>query len=141
MFGHRSFLILGGESPADIKSLTEGGYEISDCRFPIEQGVDYTGKVTTRVYFGRINIILSQLPPKEIIEWGINSRRYHDGAIVVLDANNIPLEKVIFKNAACIRFKMNYTEYGDSYITTEIALQAQKLIVDDGIEFDNEWIY
>jgi hypothetical protein len=31
MFGHRSFLMLGGGGiPADIKSLTEGGYEIKD---------------------------------------------------------------------------------------------------------------
>jgi hypothetical protein len=30
MFGHRSFLMLGGGSPADIRSLTKGGYELAN---------------------------------------------------------------------------------------------------------------
>jgi hypothetical protein len=140
MFGHRSFLVLGGDSAADIMSLVEGGYEISDCRFSFEQGIDDMGKATTRVYFGVMYITLSQLPPNEIIEWALNSRKYCDGAIVVLDAENIPVEKVIFQNAACLNFKINYVEQGESYIITEIVIQAQKLIVGSGIDFDNEWI-
>ena len=39
MHGHRSFLILGGDSPADILSLTEGGYEISNYTYSFEQGM------------------------------------------------------------------------------------------------------
>ena len=39
MFGHRSFLVIGGGA-ADILSLVKGGYEILDCNFAFEQGVD-----------------------------------------------------------------------------------------------------
>jgi hypothetical protein len=69
MFGHRSFLILGGGGPADIVSLIKGGYEIVGCHFAFEQGVDERGKATTRVHGGTINITLSQLPPQPVIDW------------------------------------------------------------------------
>jgi hypothetical protein len=36
MHGHKSFLILGGNTAADIVSLIEGGYEILDCAFSFE---------------------------------------------------------------------------------------------------------
>ena len=139
MFGHRSFLVIGGDSPADILSLINGGYEISDCRFSFEQGLDDKGKATTRVYFGIINIKLPQLPSKDIIEWAINARKYNDGAIIVLDAENTPIEKVLFKNTACVNFKLYHTQHGDSYTITELVLQAEKIIVGNGIDFENEW--
>ena len=139
MFGHRSFLVLGGGGAVNVMSLIKGGYEISNCRFSFEQGIDDKGKASTRVYFGVIHLTLSQLPPNEIIEWALNSRKYHDGAIVVLNEENIPIEKVIFQHTACINLKINYVEQGDSYVITEIAIQAEKIIVGNGIDFDNEW--
>ncbi|MDR2816254.1 MAG: type VI secretion system needle protein Hcp [Proteiniphilum sp.] len=141
MFGHRSFLVIGGDSPADIKSLINGGYEILDCNFDFRQGVDRNGKATTRVYSGTLNVKVSQLPRKDLIEWALNSRKYSDGTIVMLDANNIPVEKIIFKNATCISFGIDYTEKGDSYTCTKLVIQTEKMIVGDGIEFENEWIY
>ena len=140
MFGHRSFLVIGGGA-ADILSLIGGGYEILDCNFDFRQGVDRKGKATTRVYSGTIYVKLSQLPKNDLIEWALNSRKYSNGFIVVLDANNIPLEKFIFSNATCINFGIDYTLKGDSYTCTKLVIQAEKLIVGDGIEFENEWIY
>ncbi len=61
MFGHRSFLVLGGGA-ADILSLIKGGYEISKCNFSFQQGVDQKGRVSTRVYGGTIHLVLPQLP-------------------------------------------------------------------------------
>ena len=52
MFGHRAFFVIGGDSPADIKSLINGGYEVLDSNFSFQQAIDRTGKATTRVYSG-----------------------------------------------------------------------------------------
>jgi hypothetical protein len=133
--------MMGGGSPADLKSLVSGGYEILDCNFDFRQGIDRNGKATTRVYSGTLNVKLSQLPRKELIEWALDSRKYSDGVIVMLDANNIPVEKIIFKNATCINFGINYTLKGDSYTCTRLIIQTEKLVVGDGVEFENEWIY
>ncbi len=140
MFSHRSFLMLG-DGAADILSLIKGGYEILDCHFSFEQGIDERGKATTRVHGGTIQVTLSQLPPQQIIEWGLQSRKYHDGVIVVLDAENIPLEKILFQNAACINMDLNYTQKGDGYAVTKLTIQAETIIVGSGIDFMNEWTF
>jgi len=140
MFGHRSFLMLGGGA-ADILSLIKGGYEIKECRFSFEQGIDNKGKATTRVYAGTIYITLSQTPPKNIIEWALQPRKYQDGVIVVLDSDNIPLEKIFFQNAACVDFEIDYIQSGNSYFSTRIAIQAEVLTVGQGINFNNEWTF
>ena len=140
MFGHRSFFMIGGGA-ADIKSLISGGYEILDCNFSFHQDIDRTGKATTRVYSGTLDVKLSELPKKDLIEWALESRKYMDGMIVVLDPNNIPLEKVLFKNATCINFGIDYTLKGESYTCTSLIIQCEKMIVGDGIDFENEWVY
>ena len=139
MFGHRSFLLLDSESGANILSLIKGGYEISDFNFSFQQGIDDKGKATTKVHGGVINITLSQLPPQPIIEWGMQPKKYLDGIIVILDAENIPLEKIFFKKAACVDFEVSYTQSDESYSETHIIIQAKQLIVGEGIEFENGW--
>lgn len=138
MFSHRSFLVLGGGA-ADIVSLIKGGLEISNCNYVFQQGVDDKGKVTTRVYGGAINVTLAQLPTAEITDWALDSRKYKDGMIIVLDAENMPIEKIIFENAACISFEINYTQTGDTYTSTKIRIETETLIVGDGVDFLNEW--
>ena len=139
MFGHRSFLMIGGGA-ADIKSLISGGYEIAKCNFTFQQGLDDKGHVSTRVYSGTIHVVLPQLPPKDILEWAVQSRKYHDGMIVLVDNENIPLEKIFFKNAACIGIEVEYTYQGSSYSTTSIVIQAENMVVGNGITFQSEWI-
>ena len=141
MFGHRVFFIIGSNSPADIKSLISGGYEVLDCGFNFRQGIDKFGKATTRVYSGTLDVKLSELPKNDLTEWALESRKYMDGMIVVLDADNLPLEKVFFKNATCINFGIDYTLKGDSYTCTKLIIQSEKMIVGDGIDFENEWVY
>ena len=139
MYGNRSFLIIGGGG-ADIISLIKGGHEIYSCNFSFQQGVDPRGKATTKVYGGRIDLVLDKLPSTEIIEWGMKSRKYKDGIIVLLDNENLPLEKTIFQNAVCCEMEIDYTEEGDEYARTRLVIQAEKLIVGNGINFDNEWV-
>jgi hypothetical protein len=139
MFGHRSFLVLGGGGPADIVSLIKGGYEILDCVYSLEQGIDERGKATTRVYGGSFDITLSQLPPRPIVEWVLNSRKYSDGAVIVLDEQNTPVSKILFEHATCTCFDINYMQQGSGYVATKLLIQAERVIFDDGIEFNNEW--
>lgn len=139
MFGHRSFLMLGSAGAADIISLIKGGNEVLDCHFSFEQGIDDKGKATTKVYGGTLHITLSQLPPQNIIEWAIKSRKYSDGSIVILNDENIPLEKILFINGICTNMEINYTQKGESYSATKLIIQAEKLIVGNSVDFDNEW--
>jgi len=138
MFSHRSFLVLGGGA-ADIISLIKGGLEISEFNFSFQQGIDTRGKATTRVFGGVITMSLSQLPPDSIIEWALSSRKYLDGAIVMVDAENMPVGKVLFENTACVSMEIDHTQSGDSYISTRLVIHAEVINVGNGIDFLNEW--
>lgn len=46
----------------------------------------------------------------------------------------------MFDNAACLKMQINYSQQGESYITTDLTLQAERLLFDNGIEFENAWI-
>jgi hypothetical protein len=81
------------------------------------------------------------LPHNDLIEWALDSRKYSDGFIVLLDADNIPIEKTLFKNATCLEFGIDYMQKGESYTVTKLVVQAETLIVGNGIEFENEWVY
>jgi len=132
--------VIGGGA-ADIVSLIKGGLEISNCNFSFMQDVDISGKATTRVQGGIIEVTIPQLPPQSIVDWAIDSRKYQSGLIVSLDAENMPLEKILFENAACVDFEIEYTYAGDAYASTKILIQAEVLTVGDGVEFLNEWTF
>jgi len=130
-----------GGGAADIKSLIQGGYEILDCHFAFQQGIDQKGKATTKVQSGTMQITLSQLPPKDILNWALEPRKFMDGMIVLVDEENIPIEKILFKKANCVNLDIDYTLKGNSYTFTKLIIQAEMLVVGSGIEFENEWIH
>ena len=139
MFGNRSFLILGSAEGSNILDLMKGGFEIMDCSFSFNQGIDNKGKASTDVRGGIISLLLSQLPPKEIIEWGLNPRRYLDGSIVLLDGENLPIEKIIFTNTACVGMSISYAQGGSSYACTRLIIHAEKIQVGNNVDFENKW--
>lgn len=142
MFGNRSFLMLGSAGGTNILDLMKGGLEIMDYNFSIYQGIDDKGKATTRTAAGSINLTISQLPNEEIIEWALNSRKYLDGCIVLLDGDNSPVEKIVFKNAACVNFDITYAVKGTGYAATRLSIQAEAINMGDGDDndFSNEWV-
>ena len=133
--------MLGGDAPADIKSLTERGYEIMHCRFGFRQGIDSNGKATTSVRGGMVEVALSRIPPDTIIEWALNSRKYIDAAIIILDADNVPVEKIFLNHAACTEFEMECTRSDNSYITVKLRITAEHMTVAGDITLTNNWIY
>ncbi len=46
---------------------------------------------------------------------------------------------MFFKEATCVGLDVDYTQSGDSYATTKLIVQAQKLIVGNGI--DSSFLY
>jgi hypothetical protein len=140
MSGFRTFLKLGELSDGSIKGLFQGGYELEHCNYNFAQGIDEKGETQTRVHGGVIFFTIAQLPSDELIKWSLNSRNYLSGAIILYDANNIPVEKTFFIKAACVHMKINYENIGKSYVSANFVIHAQGMVV--GVEkFENEWIF
>jgi hypothetical protein len=139
MFAHKTYLKIGDFTGTDFMSLVKSGYELANFEFSFSQGTDDTGKASTEVFGGTLSMTLPMLPPNVIIEWALDSRKYKKGVIVVLDDHNVPQEKIMFENAACISMGIDYTQTGESYIFTRLKLQAERLIFGNGLDFDNFW--
>ena len=91
------------------------------------------------MYGGLIHVLLTQIPPDEITQWQLDPRMRKDGVIILLDYDNTPIEKLKFENAICAEMTFDYIMKGESYCQTRIAIQAEKIAIDDGIPIDNEW--
>lgn len=129
MFGSKTFLRIGALEDLSMQGLFRDSHELLACSYAFSQGVDNNGKAQTEVHGGMINITYPNIPPPEVTQWMLNSRKYEDGAIVICDENNMPLEKVFFEKAACIGLELEYIQNGKGYTHTKIVIQAQKIIV------------
>lgn len=87
---------------------------------------------------GTIFLTYASLPQEDMLRWMLGSVQYEDGAIVICDDNDEPLEKIIFEQAACVGLEIEYTQTGKSYIHTKITLQARKIKV-GGTTLENRW--
>lgn len=139
MFAHKTYLKIGDLTGADFNSLISSGYELDNFEYGFQQGVDDTGKASTEVYGGMLTMTLTMLPPNAVIEWALNSRKYQKGAIIILNEQNEPQHKLLFENAACVSMSVDYTQKGKAYISTKLVLQAERLIFENGFDFDNFW--
>ena len=139
MFGHRSFLVLGGGA-ADLISLIKGGNEVANFEISFEQGISDDGKAQTEVVGGAIHVVLPKLPGDDLIKWGIKSKEYRDGIIVTLDEENHPVNKIIFRHAACVGFQVAYKRTGSAYSSTMLTIQARDLILGKEVKKNNRWV-
>ena len=138
MFGHKSFLRIGALSDSSISGLYKDSYELESCSYSFSQGIDLNGKPQTDVHGGTIFLTYAGLPQEDMLRWMLGSVQYEDGAIVICDDNDEPLEKILFEQAACVGLEIEYTQKGKSYIHTTITLQARKIKV-GGTALENRW--
>lgn len=138
MFGHKSFLRIGALNDSSISGLYKDSYELESCSYNFSQGVDVNGKPQTEVSGGTIYLTYGGLPQNDMLRWMLGSTKYEDGAIVVCNDNNEPLEKVHFEQAACVGLEIEYAQKGKAYIQTKITLQVRKIKVGETI-LENRW--
>lgn len=138
MFGHKSFLRIGALSDSSISGLYKDSYELDSCSYSFSQGVDVNGKPQTEVRGGTIYLTYGGLPQDDMLRWMLGSTKYEDGAIVVCNDNNEPLEKVYFEQAACVGLEIEYAQKGKAYIQTKITFQVRKIKVGE-TTLENRW--
>lgn len=139
MFGHRVFLRMGDLPDVSIGGLLKNAYELLSCSYNFKQGTDADGKAQTEVYGGCFTITLPSLPSQELVKWMLRPGKMVDGSIVLCDSNNLPLSKIFFKNAACVNMEIVYMQKGNSYLSTQLLIQAEQIVY-GAITFTNKWV-
>lgn len=138
MFGHKSFLRIGALNDSSISGLYKDSYELEKCSYSFLQSTDTNGKPQTEVRGGNIHLTYGGLPQPDLLRWMLGSTKYEDGAIVVCDDNDEPLEKVFFEQATCVGLEIEYVQNGKNYIQAKVILQARKIRVSE-TTLENRW--
>lgn len=139
MFGHKCFLRIGALEDSSINGLYRDSYELLSCEYGFAQGADRNGKAQSEVRGGTINMVYPNVPPPEIVDWMLKSAKVEDGVIVICDSNDVPLEKVYFEKGVCVGMNINYTQEGNSFVTTNISVQANVIKVGTST-LENRWV-
>lgn len=141
MFSHNSYLILGELSTLGVNpvSLSKSGYELTHCSYSFIKQIDNKGEVQSNTIGGVVKVEINSIPSKELIDWSLNHRRYHNGAIIFCDDSGTPLEKLFFTETACIEMELSYIKTGNGYIKTQLTLSAKTLTF-GRITFNSKWI-
>jgi len=138
MFGHKCFLRVGTLSDSSISGLYRESYELLNCNFSFSQGIDNNGKTQSDIKGGSIRFTFPNLPTEEMVQWMLKSNKLESGAIVICDNDDVPLEKILFEDSACINMNINYTQGGKNYMATQMEIQARKITVEEAT-LENNW--
>ncbi len=139
MFGHKCFLRLGQLNDSSISGLYRDSYELLSCNYSFAQGTDQNGKPQTDVKGGTIDVVYPNVPPTEFMIWMLKSGKLENGAIVICDANDVPLQKILFEDGACVALNVDYSQQGASFTSTSITIQVNKIKIGE-VQLENRWV-
>jgi hypothetical protein len=139
MFGHKWFLRLGELADSSILGLIHDANELVHCSYSLHQGVDHKGQAQADVSIGEIILLYDGLPTQEIINWAISSVSFQDGALVLCDTDNAPVNKVFFKDGACVGMSINYISEGTSPVLTQLIIHPREISFGD-IAISKSWL-
>lgn len=139
MHGYKSFLRLGSFDDPNIFSLQKDGYELMSFTNHFHQDIDEKGKVLSEVKGGTISILIDGFPSQELVDWGVESKTYHSGEIIVLDSDNNIMEKIQFEQGACTLFKIHYKNVGKAYCATKLVIESRNIKAGVNVELNRRW--
>lgn len=139
MFGHKCFLRIGQLEDSSASGLYKYSYELLSCDFGFAQSMDRNGKPQSEVQGGTISMVYPNVPPQEIVDWMLKSGKVENGAIVICDANDLPLEKVYFEDGVCTGMKVGYHQSGNGYVYTNIQIDVRKISVGN-VAIEKRWV-
>ncbi|HHU58802.1 MAG TPA: type VI secretion system needle protein Hcp [Bacteroidales bacterium] len=139
MFGHKCFLRIGQLEDSSASGLYKYSYELLSCDFGFAQSMDRNGKPQSEVQGGTISMVYPNVPPQEIVDWMLKSGKVENGAIVICDANDLPLEKVYFEDGVCTGMKVGYHQSGNGYVSTNIQIDVRKISVGN-VAIEKRWV-
>ncbi len=114
--------------------------ELVHCSYSLGQDIDRKGQPQTSVKVGSVVLTYDGIPTPEIIRWSLTPTILYNGVLVLCDADENPIDKVYFEDAACIAMEINYISEGSSSILTQIHLQPRKLILGNE-RLERRWLH
>lgn len=115
-------------------------YRVVNCDYSLNQFVDDTGRPSSTVRAGTINLTVESTDDTKLFEWMCDSYMRKDGKITFNKRDEDAKMKVLeFKEAYMVSYKELFDNSGPGSMQESFSLSAHVVKMGDG-EIESEWV-
>jgi len=115
-------------------------YNVVNVNYGLIQETDATGRPSSVVRGGKIELTVESTGGTELFELMTNNFERKDGSVVFVKRDNdATLKELTFKEAYVVKYKENFDSTGDNPLTESIVLSAKEINMGSGGHV-NEWV-
>ncbi len=112
---------------------------VLDCSFSFKQGVDYTGRPSSKPQGGEICLLIESTAKTDFLDWMISSSNTKKGKITFYRRDNMSsLKNLEFNDAYCIEYKEHFNATNEQPFITHLVLSAREITI-KGTTYTNNW--
>jgi hypothetical protein len=114
-------------------------YRVLSCSYSLNQQVDNTGRPSSVVRGGIVNLVTESTDDTSLFEWMCDSYLKKDATITFNKRDeNAKLKELIIAEAYMISYEESFNDSGGGAMTQNFSLSARNIKMGDG-EHENEW--
>lgn len=115
-------------------------YRVVNCSYSLNQFVDDTGRPSSTVRAGTIDLVVESTDDTTLFEWMCDSYMRKDGKITFNKRDeDAKMKELEFKEAYMVHYSESFSEGGVGSMQESFSLSAHSIKMGNG-EIENEWV-
>ncbi|HYV92788.1 MAG TPA: type VI secretion system tube protein TssD [Chitinophagales bacterium] len=109
------------------------------CSYSLQQDVDATGRPSSNVKGGQIQLEVESTSDSSLAEWMSDPYKHQDGKITFMKRDSEQkMKEINFKEGYVVSYTESFTNIGDNPMTEHFVISAKEITVGNA-EHKNEW--
>lgn len=133
----KTYLYLHRESVTEQQEQFRGRYELRHVDYEFSRTTDRHGAIASDVRGGVIRVAIDGFADALLLAWLFSQTHMEDGEIVTLDPTERVVEKLSFKHATALDFRMNFDSRLKEALITTIRIEAAEIETDNDLYVQN----
>lgn len=114
-------------------------YRVFHCSYSLQQDVDKTGRPSSEVRGGTVQLELESIDSSAHAAWMMDAFKHKDGTITFYKRDSEQkMKEISFKNGYLVSYTEAFTNHGENPMSEHLVISAKDLKVADA-EHKNEW--
>jgi hypothetical protein len=114
-------------------------HRVLHCSYSLQQDVDATGRPSSGVKGGSIQLEVESTSDSSIAEWMVDPYKHQDGKITFYKRDSEQkMKEVTFKEGYVVSYSEAFTNLGDNPMTEHFVISSKDIKVGNA-EHKNEW--
>ncbi|MBK6444595.1 MAG: phage tail protein [Bacteroidetes bacterium] len=114
-------------------------YRVFNCSYSLQQDVDKTGRPSSEVRGGTIQLEVESTEDAGLASWMMDAYKHKGGSITFYKRDSEQkMKEVSFKEGYIVSYSESFTNMGDNPMSQNFVISAKEIKVGDA-EHKNEW--